>query len=337
MGNFALASLPPCGPPRRHRHPVTYTPMDLIKAFLRYIRNEMGFSPLTIKAYGADLGEWAHYATSGHPERLDPMSTTLSDLRQWLAEMASRGASTRTLRRKVASLRSFYRYLMKYHGLPVNPAVSLCVPRVPKDLPVYIRPAETRMILDLPPVPDNFIEVRDHLILSIFYTTGIRCSELLNLYDANVDTARCELKVCGKRSKERVVPFGPELAKAIDEYRQLRDSSTVTAIDHSDPTAPLLVKEDGEPVYRRLLYNIVHTRLSDGGAHASRLSPHVLRHSCATDMLNSGAPIASVQQMLGHASLASTQVYTHVTYKDLQNNYQLAHPRAQKKGGPNGH
>ena len=141
----------------------------------------------------------------------------------------------------------------------------------------------------------------------------------------------------GKRNKERVVPFGQELARSIDAYRTLRDSSPLTAVHPSDITAPLLVRSDGRPLYRKLVYNIVHARLTEGGAHAKRLSPHVMRHSCATDMLNAGAPMASVQQMLGHASLVSTQVYTHVTYKDLKNNYQLAHPRAQKKGGQYGH
>lgn len=335
MGNFALESRLPRGihGPKLARH----TDMDLIKQYIAYIRTELGYSPRTIKAYTSDLDEWVNFATSGHPEEIDPLSITVNDLRQWVGATARRGASARTIRRKVASLRSFFRYLMSRHGLQSNPADSLPLPRLSVDIPVYIRPAETKAILDTPPVPDNFVEVRDHLILSLFYTTGIRCSELLTLRDADVDTARGELKVTGKRSKDRVVPFGPEMAEAIDEYRRLRDSSPLTAISRTDVTAPLLVKEEGGPIYRKLLYNIVHTRLSYGGAHAARLSPHVLRHSCATDMLNSGAPIASVQQMLGHASLASTQVYTHVTYKDLKNNYQLAHPRAQKKGGPNGH
>ncbi|MDE6390259.1 MAG: tyrosine-type recombinase/integrase, partial [Duncaniella sp.] len=132
---------------------------------------------------------------------------------------------------------------------------------------------------------------------------------------------------------ERVVPFGRELAESIESYRLARDSSEATRISPRDPEAPFFVRTDGRPLYRKLIYNVVHSSLADGGAHAARLSPHVLRHSCATDMLNAGASIASVKDMLGHASLASTQVYTHVTYKDLLNNYQSAHPRALKKGG----
>ena len=190
----------------------------------------------------------------------------------------------------------------------------LTLPKTPKPIPVYVRQSETQAILDMPVPADDFVSVRDRLVLDIFYTTGLRCSELMALRDVDVDTLHGELKVVGKRNKERVVPFGRELAASIDAYRRLRDSSPSTSVPPSEPSAPLLVREDGRP-----------------------LSPHVMRHSCATDMLNAGAPIASVQQMLGHASLVSTQVYTHVTYKDLKNNYQLAHPRAQKKGGQYGH
>ncbi|MCM1162759.1 MAG: tyrosine-type recombinase/integrase [Muribaculaceae bacterium] len=308
-------------------------PMTYIEKFMAYIKHELGYSPRTQEAYESDLRHWAQFATGGHPEELDAMSMSVGDLRLWVADMARRGVSPRTVRRKISTLRAFYRYLMKHHGLAKSPAAQLTMPRVSKDIPIYVRQAETEAILDSPVADDDFNAVRDRLILDIFYTTGIRCSELMALRDADVDTARGELKVVGKRNKERVIPFGPELSEAIDSYRRLRDSNPQTAISTADPTAPLLVKQDGQQLYRKMVYNVVHTQLTEGGAHAARLSPHVLRHSCATDLLNAGAPLASVQQLLGHASLTSTQVYTHVTYKDLKNNYQLAHPRAQKKGG----
>lgn len=308
--------------------------MSLPKQFLLYIEHELGYSPRTVEAYDSDLTQWINYATAGDPDKLDALSVTVDDLRTWVAEVARRGSSPRTIRRKVSSLRAFFRYLMKVHGMKTNPAEGLSLPRPPKDIPVYIRESETRRIISQPEVSDDFIPVRDHLILDLFYTTGLRCSELMSLRDAAVDTVKGELKVVGKRSKERVIPFGKKLGEAIDRYRDLRDSNPRTAVCREDPSAPLLVKSDGQSLYRRMVYNVVHTRLSEGGAHAQRLSPHVLRHSCATDMLNAGAPISSVQEMLGHSSLASTQVYTHVTYTDLKDNYQFAHPRAQKKGGP---
>ena len=164
----------------------------------------------------------------------------------------------------------------------------------------------------------------------MIYSTGLRCSEIQGLMDKDVDTARGELKVLGKRNKERIIPFGKELSDMITTYRKLRDDTVGT-------TAPneFFVRESGEPLYRKLIYNVVHKALA-GNTVASRQSPHVLRHSFATDMLNNGADLYAVQQLLGHQSLATTQVYTHITYRELKQNYQQAHPRALKKGGDYG-
>lgn len=313
--------------------------MDLIEKFIHHLQLELASSANTVEAYRRDLRQWADFATQGQPRQLDPLSVTASDLRLYIGHLASRKLSPTSIKRKASALRTFYRYLLRQEMIDVSPAEGLSTPKSPKPIPVYIRPAETGAILDAPATADtldDFQSVRDALIMEILYDTGMRSTELVTLKDSQIDTLRGELKVLGKRNKERVIPFGPRLARRIDRYRTLRDSSPRTAICATDPDAPLLVRTDGQPVYRQLIYKVVHRTLSEGGAHAARLSPHVMRHSCATDMLNAGAPIASVQQMLGHASLASTQIYTHVTYKDLKTNYQLAHPRAQKKGGPNG-
>lgn len=312
--------------------------MELIELFLSYLTLEVGYSAHTVEAYRRDLQQWAGFATGERPGLLRPLDVTRQDLRLWVAHLASDKNSARTIKRKVSALRSFYRFLMRRGDISVNPAARLTLPKPSKVLPVYVRSEETSGILDTPVPADDFTSVRDRLILDILYSTGMRCSELIGLRDADVDTSRGELKVLGKRNKERVIPFGPELAAAIDAYRTLRDASPDTAVSPRDLTAPLMVKHDGEPLYRGLVYKVVHRLLSEGGAHAARLSPHVMRHSMATDMLNGGAPIATVQQLLGHASLSSTQVYTHVTYRDLKHNYQLAHPRAQNnKGGHYGH
>ena len=312
--------------------------MELIRQFLSYLALELGYSALTVEAYGRDLGQWAEFATGGHPEMLEPRDVSRSDLRLWISALTSSRRSARTVKRKVSALKAFFRYLLRNGVIVSNPASRLILPKPSKMLPVYVRKEETERILDAPVPADDFTGVRDRLILDLLYSTGMRCSELIGLKDVDVDTSRRELKVTGKRNKERVIPFGPELAEAIETYRGLRDSSASTAISKLDRSAPLMVKSDGEPLYRKLVYNVVHRLLSEGGAHAARLSPHVMRHSMATDMLNEGAPIASVQQLLGHASLTSTQVYTHVTYRDLKHNYQLAHPRAlNNKGGHYGH
>lgn len=312
--------------------------MELIEQFLSHLSLELGYSANTVEAYGRDLRQWADFSTGGQPDTLRPLDVTRSDLRLWVAHLASARTSARTIKRKVSSLRAFYRFLLRNGKVKVNPAARLTLPKPSKTLPVYVRQEETESILDTPVPADDFTSVRDRLILDILYSTGMRCSELIGLRDADVDTSRGELKVLGKRNKERVIPFGPELAGSIDAYRALRDSSPATSVCKRDLTAPLMVRDNGEPLYRKMVYTVVHRMLSEGGAHAARLSPHVMRHSMATDMLNSGAPIASVQQILGHASLTSTQVYTHVTYRDLKHNYQLAHPRAQNnKGGHYGH
>ena len=205
--------------------------------------------------------------------------------------------------------------------------MELQAPKIPKELPVYVRAEEMNRLIDAEFDSTDFEAARNKLIITMFYSTGLRCSELMNLTDTNVDTVKGQLKVHGKRNKDRIIPFGTELSELIALYRQLRDSQIESlACDN------FFVRLNGEPLYRKLIYNIVHTEL-DGSVHASRKSPHVLRHSFATDMLNGGAQLTSVQQLLGHKSLTATQIYTHISYRDLKQIYQQAHPRALKKGG----
>lgn len=304
--------------------------LDLIGLFLEHLRVEQGLSDLTASAYSGDLRQWEAYMRRvGHGE-FAPMQYTTADLREWVAYLAADcHVKPRTLHRKRSALMAFYRYLMRVHGLQVNPAKDLQGVRADKPLPVFIRTTEINELLDKPQSPDDFIAVRNHLILLMLYTTGLRSTELLTLKNANVDTRSRELKVRGKRNKDRLVPFGAELAEAIDHYREVRRYH----VDES--AAELFVMPSGLPMYRSALYKVVHQALAEAGVHAARLSPHVLRHTFATDMLNSGADLNAVSHLMGHQSLASTQVYTHITYRDLQRNYQSAHPRAQQKKGEN--
>lgn len=295
-----------------------------IASFLEYTRCELNLSACTVSAYGSDLEAWADFATNGGVMELDPQSVTVSDLRLWLAEMARQGLSRRSIRRKVSALRSFYKWLCARHGAEFNPASELRTARPPRELPVYVNPGELNGIIDSGLDGTDFEEVRNELIITMFYSTGIRCSELLNLRDCDINLQRAELKVLGKRNKERIVPFGNELKQMIEKYKDMRPCGP-------GPDGELFTRPDGRALYRKAIYNIVHSSLA--AVHASRRSPHVLRHSFATDMLNSGADLNAVSRLLGHASLATTQIYTHVTLSDLQHNYQLAHPRAQRKGG----
>lgn len=300
----------------------------MIDAFLKYITTEVQLSAPTVEAYRSDLRQWERFATSDGLYPLCPETTTLSDLRLWVASLARVSRTPRTIRRKIQSLRAFFRYLMKYHGLKANPAMDLQVPKVPHDLPVYVRTEEMSAMLDTEIDNTDYESVRNRLIIDMLYDTGLRCSELIGLTDGNVDTAKGELKVHGKRNKDRIVPFGPELCDMITCYRRLRDELLDTR-----PADEFFRRPDGRPLYRKQVYNIVHSAMELAGVHAARKSPHVLRHTFATDMLNGGAQLTSVQQLLGHRSLNATQVYTHISYRDLKQNYQQAHPRAQKKGG----
>lgn len=297
----------------------------ILDSFSTYIRCELNYSVHTVSAYLRDLRQWADYATSGHPEQLDPASVTTSDLRLWLSTLARQGLSQRTMRRKVSALRSLFAYLSRRHGLAPNPAADLHAGRTDKPLPVYVRQQEMSALLADDIDPTDFISVRNRLIVLMFYSTGMRTTELETLLDADVSTPRAELKVMGKRGKQRVIPFGDELAEMITAYRRLREQTVGAAA-----TERFFVRPDGQPLYRRLIYRIVHSTLA-GRTVAARQSPHVLRHSFASDMLNNGADLYSVQQLLGHNSLETTQVYTHITFQELKHNYQLAHPRAAKK------
>ncbi len=293
------------------------------------MRCELNYSAHTVLSYRTDLDQWSRFATDDRPDELQPLDMTTGDLRQWIMHLASQGDSARTLRRKATALRSFYKYLMRCGLIDHNPAADITLAKPDKPLPNFIRPHETRDLFDEPFDSENFIETRDRLIVLMLYTTGMRRAELLSLTDVNVDTNRCELKVLGKRNKERIIPFGIELKEMIEIYRNLRRGET------TETPEAFFVRPGGFPLYPMLVERIVKDTLT-GKTHAARLSPHVMRHSCATDLLNNGADITAVQQLLGHSSLRTTQVYTHLTYRELQHNYQQAHPRALKKGGHHG-
>lgn len=295
-----------------------------IDNFLQYIRLEKNLSPHTVVAYGCDLEQWEQFLTSGK-EELDVKSVSVGDIRVWMLHLSKQGDSARTMRRKVQAVRSFYKWLMRQGIVSDSPAASVELARIPKRLPQLVRTQSMDELLDQELEEDDFTQVRNRLIVMMLYETGMRRAELLSLLDRNVDATKGELKVHGKRDKDRIIPFGTELAQAIDSYRTLRDEK-VKGCEH------FFVRDNGKPLYPMLVYRVVNKALQEVGVTSKR-SPHVLRHSFATAMLNDGASINSVKELLGHESLATTQIYTHVTFSELKNNYKLAHPRALNKGG----
>ena len=290
-----------------------------IERFLQYLRLERNLSWRTVDLYRRDLDQWDAYMTAGG-HQLDVASVTESDIREWLMERSEQGDQPATMRHKVQALRALYRYLLRHGQVATNPAAHVELAKLAKPLPKYVREKTVDAVLDDEIDTDDFTQVRDRLVVMLFYETGIRLSELIGLQDTAVDVDKCELKVRGKRDKDRIVPFGAELSQWIKRYRALRAGVKAEC-------GNLLVTLKGKPLYPSLVYHVVHDSLAAAGG-TGKLSPHVLRHTFATVMLNNGAELNSVKELLGHESLAATQVYTHVTLSELQHNYELAHPRA---------
>lgn len=302
----------------------------LIDEYIAYIQHELNLSPLTVDAYNADLRQWVGFATSGDPDQFRADDVTTTDLRQWVAHLSRCGVSPRSIKRKAAALNSFFRFMMKRHGLGKNPALDLQLARPAKYLPTVIPPSQLDNILNDVPDCSDFISVRDHLIVDMLYQTGMRASELAGLLDANVDSKASCLRVIGKRNKERLIPFGDSLAQSIVLYRKLRYEQYPAS---SSPC--FFIGKHGQSIDYQTVRRTVHAAL-DGRVSVPKRSPHVLRHSFATDMLNDGADLNSVKELLGHQSLETTQIYTHISISELKQNYQHAHPRALKKGGHHG-
>ena len=294
----------------------------LVELFIKYIRYELNYSTCTVLSYNNDLNQFKDFLTEGKCD-FDAHSVTSNDVRAWLASLVAGGCSMRTIKRKLQALRAFYKYLMRVGEVEVNPATEVETAKVPKRLPDCVKTENIESLFECACESSEFEQVRDRLIMLMLYSTGIRRGELVGLRD--IDVSANELKVRGKRNKDRIVPFGSELSREIAKYRAVR-------AEQVGETEMFFVRDNGEPIYPTLVYRLVHKELNEAGG-CSRCSPHVLRHTFASAMLNNGARLNSVKELLGHESLAATQVYTHVTYRELKSNYEHAHPRALKKGG----
>ena len=292
----------------------------LIQAFLDYLRLERNYSEKTIVAYGADLKEFEEYFKKADAE-LDFKKIHSDNVRNWIVTLMDEGRTETSVNRKLSSLRSFYRFLLRRKKVAVNPMLKVVGPKKKKPLPSFVREREMDRLLDETSFEEGFEGARDRMILEMFYATGMRLSELIGLNDADVDFSAKLIKVTGKRNKQRLIPFGDELAKDLLIYIKVRNETIPQG------AGAFFVLKDGNRMYPMAVYRIVKRNLSKVVTLKKR-SPHVLRHTFATAMLNDRAELRAVKELLGHESLVTTEVYTHATFEELKKVYEQAHPRA---------
>ena len=292
----------------------------LIKDFLNYLLLERNYSERTIVAYEADLREFEEYFKNTDAE-LDFRSVHSDNVRNWMVSLMDEGRSETSVNRKLSSLRSFYRFLLRRKEIMVNPMLKVVGPKKKKPLPSFVREKDMDRLLDECSFGEGFEGYRDRTILEMFYATGMRLSELIGLNDADVDFSAKLIKVTGKRNKQRLIPFGNELAEDLHLYIKVRNEVM------SQGAEAFFVLKDGKRMYPMAVYRIVKRNLSRVVSLKKR-SPHVLRHTFATAMLNDSAELRSVKELLGHESLVTTEVYTHATFEELKKVYEQAHPRA---------
>ena len=293
--------------------------------FIDYIRYEKRFSAHTITAYQHDLQQFADFLQFRYNQP-DIIKATHEMVRSWLVELLSGSITSRSVNRKLSVLKSYFRYCKKQGYINESPMAKVIAPKTSKFLPVFLEKEPLENLFKEIPFEPGYTGVRDKLILMVFYSTGMRLSELCTLKISSVDFQAKTIKVTGKRNKERILPIGDYLLQNIklyiDERSRLMENS-----DQKNKETSLFVTVKGKPVYQRMVYNIVHRYLSQVST-LEKLSPHILRHTFATHMLNDGADLNAIKEILGHSSLAATQVYTHNTIEKLKSIYNQAHPRA---------
>lgn len=298
----------------------------MLQKFIKYIRYEKGYSSHTVLSYNNDISQFEEYLLQQTGE-VNHAAVDSDIIRNYVVWLMDQNVTPRSVGRKLSALRTFYKYLVKLEVIALSPAAMVAKPKESKPLPTFIKQSDMMQLLDDEnEVLDDFVSLRDKLILDMLYQTGMRRAELLQLRDKDVDMSARTIKVTGKRNKQRIIPYGAKLQSLIERYLVVRGKEVGSKVE------TLFVRENGEPLYPMMVYRIVKAALAKVST-LSKLSPHVLRHTFASAMLNSGAEMDSVKELLGHASLTSTQVYTHITFEELKYNYNHAHPRALKKGG----
>lgn len=291
----------------------------MIDAFLDYLQFELNRSALTVLSYGDDLRAFeAHFKNKDTQLSWETVDADI--IRDWMESMMDKGCNATSVNRRLSALRSFYRFALMRGWVEKSPMQKVVGPKRARPLPQFVREKEMNRLLDDIPCGESFKEVLAYTMILTFYTTGIRLAELVGLDNPDVDFVNQVMKVTGKRSKQRLIPFGEELANGLERYIALRDKIAPRQ------SSALFVTEDGARVTR----NLVQRKVQEGLSKVTTLkkkSPHVLRHTFATAMLNHEAGLESVKKLLGHESLSTTEIYTHTTFEQLKKVYNQAHPR----------
>ncbi|HZK95855.1 MAG TPA: tyrosine recombinase XerC [Prolixibacteraceae bacterium] len=288
--------------------------------FLNYLKYEKRYSQNTLTAYENDLNQFILFGKK-LVEDFCVEEVDYHLIRQWIVSLMDNGISAKSVNRKISTLKTFFKFLMREGVIEKNPTDKIAIPKMGKKLPVFVQEKEMNRLLDGRFFTEDFEGRRDKAVVSLFYGTGIRLSELVGIRFSDLNLNEKMVKVNGKRDKQRLVPFPLEISTVLTDYITLRNELFPDAGNF------LFLTENGDPVYNKLIYRIVKKQLSLVTT-VEKKSPHILRHSYATHLLNRGADLNAIKELLGHANLAATQIYTHTTFEQLKKVYKQAHPRA---------
>jgi len=294
--------------------------MSYQESFLKYLKFEKRCSDHTIVAYKKDLDQFEEFLFKTVGD-FNILEVDRKIVRQWIVSLMELGDVPKTVVRKITTLKSFYKYLMRQEIIESSPAGMVITPKVPKKLPFFVDENSLHVLLDNGYFQKDFEGIRDKLMISLFYGSGMRLSELKNLKDTDILQAESLVRVLGKNRKERIIPYPGSMNPLINDYLLVRNA------EFPDGSPCLFVTSTGQPVYEKLIYRVVRKYLSLVTT-LEKKSPHVLRHTYATHLLDRGADLNAVKELLGHSNLAATQIYTHTSTDKIQRIYKQAHPRA---------